>query len=57
MEVCSHQIDNRHLLLVVLEEVVEEVGVSLLYVDQNLFEVFDMLVDLIHGAVLVLVVV
>lgn len=57
MEVCSHQIDNRHLLLVVLEEVVEEVGVSLLYVDQNLFGVFDMLVDLIHGAVLVLVVV
>lgn len=57
MEVCSHQIGNRHLLLVVLEEVVGEVGVSLLCVDQNLFGVFDMLVDLIHGEVLVLVVV
>lgn len=38
-----------------LVEVVGEAVVSLLYVDQSLFGFWDMLVDLIHGEVLVLV--
>lgn len=40
-----------------LVEVVGEVVVSLLYADQSLFGFSDMLVDLTHGEVLVLVVV
>lgn len=48
MEVCSHQIGNRHLLLVVL------VVVSLSYADQSPFVFLDMLVGLIHE-ILVLV--
>lgn len=57
MEVYNLQIDNSHLLVVVLVEVVGEVVVSLLMVGRNLLGFSDILVGLTLKEVRVLVVV